>query len=87
MTNIDDSTIQIIKHARKLLFFDSTSIRVKNDDDALFDVTMGSFECAEACELVGFYLLSKTSAHIDLDNVGLYRNDGLALLTMLMVQS
>ena len=81
-TNIDDSTIQIIKHARKLLFFDCTGIRVKNDDNALFDATMGSFECAEACEFVGFYLLSKISVHN-----GLYRDGGLAVLTMLMVQS
>ena len=48
---------------------------------------MGSFECAEVCQLVGLYLLSKISVLIDLDNVGLYRDDGLAVLTKLMVQS
>ena len=58
MTNTDDSTIQIIKHARKSLLFDSIGVWVKNDDNPLFDVTMGSFDGAEVCELVGLYLLS-----------------------------
>ena len=41
---------------------------------------MGSFDGAEACELVGLYLLSKISLLIDLDNFGLYRDNGLALI-------
>ena len=47
MTNIHDSTMQIIKHAQKLLSFDRTVVWVKNDDNPLFDVTMGSFDSAE----------------------------------------
>ena len=56
MTNTDDSTIQIIKHARKSLLFDYTGVWVKSDGNSLFDVTMGKFDSAEVCELVGFYL-------------------------------
>ena len=41
---------------------------------------MDSFDGAEACELVGLYLLSKISLLIDLDNFGLYRDNGLALI-------
>ena len=41
-----------------------------------FDVTMGSYDGAETCELVGLYLLSQLQ-HINI-NVGLYRDDGLA---------
>ena len=44
-----------------------------------FDVTMGSFDGAETCELVGFYLLSKLTPECK-SNVGLYRDDGLAAL-------
>ena len=79
MNNIDESTIQIIKHARKSLLFDSTGVWVKNDNNILFDVTMGSFDGTDVCELVSLYLLSKISVHIDLDNVGLYRDDRLAI--------
>ena len=41
-----------------------------------FDVTMGSFDGVETCELVGLFLLSQLT-HLDV-NVGLYRDDGLA---------
>ena len=39
---------------------------------------MGSFHGAEVCELVGLYLLDKLSKLLGKDNVGLYRDDGLA---------
>ena len=39
---------------------------------------MGSFDGAEVCELVGLYLLDKLSELLGKDNVGLYRDDGLA---------
>ena len=42
-----------------------------------FDVTMGSYDGAETCELVGSFLLSQLQ---DLNaNIGLYRDDGLAI--------
>ena len=44
---------------------------------SLFDVTMGSFDGAETCELVGLYLLSKIPQEYSND-IGLYRDDGLA---------
>ena len=60
--------------------FDNTGAWVKNDDSPLFYVTMGSFEGSEVCELVGLYLLSKISALTDSDNVGLYKDDELAVI-------
>ena len=39
---------------------------------------MGSFDGAEICEIVGLYLLSKLSTLLGRENVGLYRDDGLA---------
>ena len=44
-----------------------------------FDVTMGSFDGAETCELVGLFQLSQLT-HLDV-NVGLYRDDELATCT------
>ena len=49
--------------------------KIKSD----LDVTMGSFDGAETCELVGLFLLSQLT-HLDV-NVGLYRDDGLATCT------
>ena len=42
-----------------------------------FDVTMGSFDGAETCELVGCYILSLLTEKYG-RNIGLYRDDGLA---------
>ena len=41
---------------------------------------MGSFNGADVCELVVSYLLSKIFVVIDSDNIGLYRDDGVAVI-------
>ena len=40
---------------------------------------MGAFDGAEICELVGTYLLSLIGEKYNKDDVGLYRDDGLAI--------
>ena len=44
-----------------------------------FDVTMGAYDGAEVCELVGIYIQSQLSKMFDKKNFGLYRDDGLAV--------
>ena len=41
---------------------------------------MGSYDGAEICELVGLYILSFLGKVYGIQNVGLYRDDGLACL-------
>ena len=41
---------------------------------------MGSFDGAEMCKLIGLYFLNKVKALLDSGNVGLYRDDGLAVV-------
>ena len=41
---------------------------------------MGSFDGAELCELVGLFLISGLAFVIGKSNVGLYSDDGLAIL-------
>ena len=55
-------------------------LSIKRNSPTTFDVTMGSFDGAEICELVGLYALNKLSARFDSNNIGLYRDDGLALI-------
>ena len=43
----------------------------------MFDVTMGSYDGAELCELVGLFALNKLSTLYGNDTCGLYRDDGL----------
>ena len=66
-TQITDQDISIIKHARGFSL-------------NMFDVTMGSNDGAEVCELIGLYILNRLSEKYGKDNVGLYRDDGLILL-------
>ncbi len=80
LTEITEEQISIIKHARKSLLFYSDKTWVKKSNDSLFDVTMGSYDGAEVCELVGLFILNKLSAKFGQENVGLYRDDGLLLL-------
>jgi hypothetical protein len=61
---------------QSLLFNRSATWRKKTSANSLFDVTMGSFDVAETCELVGSYLLSQLTAEYGND-IGLYRDDGL----------
>ena len=41
---------------------------------------MGSLDGAEMCELVGLYLLNKIKPLLGSNSVGLYRDDGLAIV-------
>ena len=78
-SEISDQDIQVIKHARKsLLHHDGTAWRKRNSDST-FDVTMGSYDGAEVCELIGLFVLDKLKDRFGYD-IGLHRDDGLATL-------
>ena len=40
---------------------------------------MGAYDGAEVCELVGIFMLNKISEKYDKNDIGLYRDDGLAV--------
>ena len=69
----------IIIHAKQSLLFNDEAPWQKRNSNTLFDVTMGSYDGAETCELVGCYLLSQLTQIPEI-NIGLYRYDGLAVL-------
>ena len=75
-TNITEEEIHIITQEKKNQPFTKIAIHgQKKSSD--FDVTMGSFDGAEVCELVGLYLLSQLQRLAMY--VGFYRYDGLAI--------
>ena len=45
-----------------------------------FDVSMGAYDGAEICELIDIFMLSLLSKHINKNHIGLYRDNGLAIL-------
>ena len=73
----------MIYQCRKSLLFFNNEAWKKKDTDSSFDVTMGSFDIAELCELIGIYIQSLLTDSIKLitkENIGLYQDDGLILL-------
>ena len=80
LVDIEGNIINTINHPRKSLLFDDSGAWVKKDGKPLFDVTMGSFDGAEVCELVELYFPNKIKSLLGSYNVGLYRDDGLAII-------
>ena len=75
--NITSEEWQIIEHAKDSILVGNKEIWKKKSNQ-LFDVTMGSHDRAETCELIGLYLLNQIK---DLNgNFGLYRDDGLGVI-------
>ena len=79
-TNITNDERHIILHTKKALLFNENQPWTKKDSTNMFDVTMGSYDGAETCELVGTYLLSQLPDKLK-QTTGLYRDDGLAYCT------
>ena len=76
ITAIDAATLEIIMHSRKSLLFSEGCPWIKKDG-SLFDVTIGSYDEAEVCELVGLFLLHQMKNTFPSIDFGLYRDDGL----------
>ena len=76
---ISKDSINIICNCRKSLLFTRDSAWIKNEI-SLFDVTMDLCNGAEVCELVGLFMLNLIAPLVSKNNVGLYRDNGLAIL-------
>ncbi len=63
-----------------IAILDSVSVEdfEKKSSSDLFDITMGSYDGAESCELVGSFLLHEITMKYGND-FGLYRNDGIGI--------
>ena len=72
--------VEIIKHCRKTLLYYEDSIWIKKGEGGNFDVSIGSYDGAEICELVGCVLLYSINKIMDPSNHGLYHDDGLIIV-------
>lgn len=75
--NITTDERNIIIHAKHSLLYNNKQAWQKKNTHT-FDVTMGSYDGAETCELVGCFLLSQLQEKFG-NKIGLYRDDGLAV--------
>ena len=76
VTPIQDKFIETILHSRKALLFNKNDVWVKKDNPD-FDVTMGSYDGAEVCELVGLYIPYILKTGFGHAKIGLHRDNGL----------
>ena len=77
---ISYQTISIIMYARKPLLFHSQEEAWTKWAGGRFHVTTGSLDGAEVCEPLGLFVLHQLSQAITSSAMGLYRDDGLAIL-------
>ena len=64
-------------HSRKSLLFNNGTAWIKKKRS--FDVTMGSYDGAEVCELVGLFILCGLGNTYGKECIVLYRDDGLVV--------
>ena len=84
-TSVSGETINIIMHCRHSILFTNDDTWIKKDNPH-FDVAISSFDGA-ICELVGLYMLQHLSAIFgEKNSVGLYWDDGLAILQTFQAQ-
>ena len=76
--NITQRDIQVMFHSRKSLSYNNRVPWVKKEGTG-FDVTMGAYDGAEICVLIGIFMLSLLATKYDSKNIGLYRDDGLRI--------
>ena len=77
---ISDDDRHIILQAKQSLLFNNGNPWQKRNTGTLFDVTMGSYDGAETCELVEIYMLSQLKEIPQGMEIGLYRDEGLAVI-------
>ena len=77
--DIPQQDVDTIFHSRLSLLF-CPSGETWQRKESLFDVTMGAYDGAEICELVGLYLLHRVTSLLPINCNGLYRDDGLIMI-------
>ena len=78
ISDISREDMQIMYHDRKTLLFSNKNPWMKREGN-LFDATVGAYDGAEVCELVGIFIINKISEKYDKNDIVLYRDDALAV--------
>ena len=69
---------EVIFPAQKSVLYNDGGRWPKKEGDSLY-ITIGGYDGAEVCELIGIYMLHLKGKKYDSKNIGLYRDDGLAV--------
>ena len=80
ITKINIKDIEIITHCRKSILFRNQEQWTKTKGTENFDVAQGSGDSAEISDLIGLYILYNLTRSINIEDIGLYRDDGLMVV-------
>ena len=80
-TSIDNQEYETIMHLRRTLLHDNKgNMWTKKEIKTQFDVSMGAFDGAEVCEVIGLSIISTINQIIKFESIGLYGDGGQAVL-------
>lgn len=79
LIEINEDQRNTIMLAKRSYLVNPEGYWIKRGQEDMFDVTMGSYDGAETCELVAIYMLHEINRKIG-QNFGLYRDDGLGAI-------
>ena len=74
----EDLLLKALNYASRFTTITQHDRHIITHANNMFDVTMGSYDGVETCELIGAYMLSLIAPKFK-NEVGLYRDDGLAI--------
>ena len=74
----EDLLLKALNYASRFTTITQQDHHIITHANNMFDVTMGSYDGVETCELIGAYMLSLIATKFK-NEVGLYRDDGLAI--------
>ena len=77
--DISDEELSILHNARQQVITWGNQVWAKKSGN--FDVSMGSFDGAECCDIIGLFLLYHLKRSFPEEDLGLYRDDGLGTTT------
>ena len=80
VTEVTKEEEDIIHHCRRSILVGPDNTLWQKVSNPEFDVTMGSGDGAEICELVGLFMLHQMEAIMPSQDYGLYRDDGLCVV-------
>ena len=83
---ITDEQYQIILACRKTVLNNDASIWIKIGLDNI-DVPMGGYDSTQIADLMGLYVLNTLSRIVDPIQIGLYQNDDILYIPIVMVLS
>ena len=78
ITDISREGIQIMYRARKSFLFGNEKLWIKRGGNRFY-VTMVPYDGAKVCKLLGIFMFNKISEKLNINDLGLYRDHGLAV--------